>query len=205
MKKIITVTMACLIILSTFALYTPHALGEKENISATVDIAQDCINLNTTGKWINAYIELPAEFNVNNIQVSTIMLNDTIPAELQPTSIGDYDEDTIPDLMVTFNRTKIAEWLSSIITTYGNATLNLTGQAKTAFFAGTDTIAISNLAGDVDCDGKVGLYDATAMLVSYRSREDEPKWNPNADLAPPYGIINIFDFVTFLSHYGEKY
>lgn len=197
--------MACLMVLSTFALCAPHALGEKVSILATVDIAQDCINLNTTGKWINGYIELPVEYNVSDIVVSTILLNDTIPAELHPTSIGDYDNDAFPDLMVTFNRTKIVEWLLPKVATYGNVTLNLTGQLKIASFSGSDIIKVSRLFGDADCNGKVGLTDAVTMLVSYGRKEGDPTWNPNADVAPPYGIINIYDFVTFLSHYGEKY
>ena len=192
-------------ILSAFALYTPHALGEKENISATVDIAQDCINLNTTGKWITAYIEFPANYNVSDIQVTTISLNDTIPAEHQPTSIGDYDNDGIPDFMVIFNRTKIVDWISPKVATFANVTLTLVGLSRTGVFIGSDIVKVSHLVGDVDCNGSVGLTDAVTMLTSYGRKEDEPKWNPNADLAPPYGIINIYDFVTFLSHYGEKY
>lgn len=206
MKKIIWNMMACLMVLSTFALCTPHALGERVSISATVDIDPDCINLNTTGKWINGYIELIGEYNVSDIHVSTILLNDTVPAELHPTSIGDYDNDTFPDLMVTFNRTQIVEYILSKNVTHGNVTLTLTGQLyKIASFNGSDTIKVSSLVGDVDCDGEVKLYDAVTMLTSYGRREGAPTWNPNADIAPPYGIINIYDFVTFLYHYGEKY
>lgn len=205
MKKIIWITMAFLMVLSTFALCTPHALGEKASVSATVDIDPDCINLNTIGKWINGYIELPGEYNVSDILVSTILLNDTIPAELHPTSIGDFDNDTIPDLMVAFNRTQIVEYILSKSIIHGNVTLTLTGQSKIAFFNGSDIIKVSSLVGDADCDGDVDLNDAVTMLTSYGRREGEPTWNPNADIAPPYGIINIYDFVTFVSHYGEKY
>jgi len=35
------------------------------------------------------------------------MLNDTIPAEPRPVAIGDYDNDTIPDLMVKFDRSAV--------------------------------------------------------------------------------------------------
>jgi hypothetical protein len=192
-------------VLSAFAFCTPHVLGEKPSVSAIVDIGPECINLNTTGKWISVYIELPEDYNVSYIKVSTILLNDTIPAELQLTAIGDYDNDTSPDLMVTFNRTQIVEYILSKGIIQGNVSLTLTGESKTAFFNGSDTIRVSNMVGDIDCDGDVDLNDAVVMLTSYGCREGEPTWNANADVAPPYGIINIYDFVTFVYHYGEKY
>jgi hypothetical protein len=206
MKKMIWITMTCLMVLSAFALCTTHAAGERISVSATIDFDPDCIHLNTTGKWINAYIEVPGEYNVSDIAVRTILLNDTIPAELHPTSIGDYDNDTVPDLMVTFNRTQIVEYILSQNVTYGTVNLTLTGQfSKIASFNGSDTIKVSTLIGDVDCDGDVDLSDAVAMLVNYGCREGEPTWNPNADIAPPYGIINLYDIVTLIHHYGEKY
>jgi hypothetical protein len=205
MKKIIWIMMACLMVLSTFALYAPHALAEKVSVVATVDFAPDRINLNTTGGWINGYIELPEEYNVSDIAVSKILLNDTIPAELHPTSIGDYDNDTFPDLMVTFNRTKIIEYILFNGVTYGSVNLTLTGQTKIASFKGSDTINVSSLVGDIDCDGDVDVNDAVAMFSIYGSREGEPAWNPNADVIAPYGIINIYDCVALVYHYGEKY
>jgi len=81
-------------------------------ITATVDIHPQTLNLRSRGKWITAFIELPEDYNVADINVSSIMLNDTIPAELRPLAIGDYDEDGIPDLMVKFDR---AEVISCII------------------------------------------------------------------------------------------
>lgn len=43
------------------------------------------------------------------------------------------------------------------------------------------------------------------MHSSYGSRDGESNWNPEADLAPQYGIIDILDLVTIASHYGETY
>jgi hypothetical protein len=205
MKKIIWITMACLMVLSAFALHAPHVLAEKVNVVATVDFDADCINLNTTGGWINGYIELPEEYNVSDIAVSKILLNDTIPAELHPTIIGDYDNDTFPDLMVTFNRTQIVEYILFNSVTHGNVNLTLTGQTKIASFKGSDIIKVSSLVGDVDCDGDVDVNDAVAMFSIYGCKEGEPAWNSNADVIVPYGIINIYDCVSLIYHYGEKY
>jgi len=76
-------------------------------INATVDMNPKALNLRSRGKWITSYIELPEGYNVADINVSTIMLNDTIPAELRPVAIGDYDNDSVPDLMVKFARSAI--------------------------------------------------------------------------------------------------
>lgn len=78
---------------------------------ATIDIDPDTLNLNSTGNWITCYIELPDGYDVEDINISTILLNDTIPAENHPTNISDYDNDGIPDLMVKFDRQEVIDIL----------------------------------------------------------------------------------------------
>jgi len=78
-------------------------------IPATVDIDPDTLNLKSKGRWITAYIELPEGYDVNDINVSTVRLNDTIAAEQHPAEVGDHDEDGIPDLMVKFDRRAVID------------------------------------------------------------------------------------------------
>ena len=54
--------------------------------------------------WITAFIELPEGYNVQDINISTILLNDTIPAMPQSSTITDYDSDRTSDLMIKFER-----------------------------------------------------------------------------------------------------
>lgn len=73
-------------------------------IPATVDFHPKTLNRKSQGKWVTVYIELLDGYDVNNIDVSTVLLNGIIPAEDHPTGVGDYDGDGIPDLMVKFDR-----------------------------------------------------------------------------------------------------
>jgi len=59
--------------------------------------------------------------------------------------------------------------------------------------------------GDVNYDGIVDILDVAAMASIYHTKEGENGWMPQADLASPYGIIDIYDIVTCISHYHEEF
>lgn len=169
-------------------------------ISATVDIDPDTLNLKSKGKWITAYIELPGGYDVADINVSTITMNDIVPAELRPTAIGDYDNDTVPDLMVKFNRTAVSELILSEGISYGNVTLIITGFLNNGtLFAGSDVIR-ARMPGDVDCNGKVDIFDVVLVAVRYGMANPEPYYDINED-----GKIDIFDIVSVAVNYGKTY
>ncbi len=92
-----------------------------EEIEATIDIDPDSLNLNSKGKYVTVYIELPEEYGVHNIELSTvkiIKIGDTaveLPAEAHPSEIGDHDGDGLPDLMVKFCRHDLLEAILDII------------------------------------------------------------------------------------------
>lgn len=114
---------------------------------ATIDIDPDTLNLKSKGKWITAYIELPEGCDVADINVATILLNDTIPAELHPIEVGDYDKDTIPDLMVKFNRTEVISYIIESLgfepINFTEVTLTVTGQLHDGTpFMGSDVIRV---------------------------------------------------------------
>lgn len=69
----------------------------------------------------------------------------------------------------------------------------------------TDGTVLITMVADLNGDQKVDLYDAVLIAAAYGSKVGDPNWNPNADLAPQYGIINIYDAVTMAYHYGETY
>lgn len=85
--------------------------GWSALITAVIDIKPDTLNLDSEGKWVTCYIELPTPNSVNDIVVSAIIMNNVVYAESKPTEIGDYDGDTVPDLMIKFDRTAVQDLL----------------------------------------------------------------------------------------------
>lgn len=115
-----------------------------QKIEATVDIEPDTLNLDGKGKWITCYIELGESYDVADIDVSTIELNGTVPAEEKPADIGDYDEDNIPDLMVKFDRDSVQE----ILEVGDEVEIVITGELTGTSFEGTDTIRVIDKSND---------------------------------------------------------
>jgi hypothetical protein len=118
---------------------------------ANIDVNPDSLNLRSKGTWITAYIEFPEGFDVNNINVSSILLNNTIPVALSaPATIDDYDNDGIPDLMVKFDRTAVIQYILAHVNMTElieegsmTITLTITGKLEDGTpFKGTDTIRI---------------------------------------------------------------
>jgi hypothetical protein len=115
-------------------------------LAATVDIDPNSLNLRSEGQWITCYIELPESYNVQDIDVSSIQLNTTVSAEVKPTAIGDYDNDSIPDLMVKFDRAEVISYILANVNMNGRfKTIALTVTGKLyddTQFQGSDTIKI---------------------------------------------------------------
>ncbi|MFX0182946.1 MAG: M23 family metallopeptidase [Candidatus Hodarchaeota archaeon] len=110
-------------------------------IPATIDIDPDTLNRNSTGKWITCYFELPTGhgYNIEDINISTILLNEAVPAEDHPTNISDYDEDGMPDLMVKFGRQNV----TGILETGENVAITVAGELFDGTrFEGVDYIRV---------------------------------------------------------------
>jgi hypothetical protein len=92
-------------------------LGDTcDPVYATVDINPNSLNLKSKSdkNAITAYIELPPEAKVSQIDIKTVVLDvngSMIAAQLRPTSIGDHDRDRIADLMVKFDRQAVIKAL----------------------------------------------------------------------------------------------
>ncbi len=97
--------------------WSPH-------IEASFDFDPNTLNIKSKGKWVTVYIELPVGYDVTSIDLSTVYLMENILAESKPTSVGDYDNDGIPDLMLKFDRTRV----QSSVTPGEVVEINILGQ-----------------------------------------------------------------------------
>ncbi len=108
-------------------------------ISADIIFDPDTLNLKSKGRWITVYIELFEGFDVNNIDITTILLNEVLSAETSPIEINDYDGDGISDLMVKFDRAS----LYSLLTVGDAIEVVVSGNLVDGnYFYGTDIISV---------------------------------------------------------------
>jgi hypothetical protein len=63
----------------------------------------------------------------------------------------------------------------------------------------TDT---GTIAGDINADGKVDIYDAILLANAYASKPGDPNWNPNADINKD-NIVDIYDAIVLANNYGK--
>jgi len=92
--------------------------------------------------------------------------------------------------MVTFNREEIATLILSRGITFCNVDLTINGKFLDGkYFEGTATVKISDLYGDINCDGAVSLQDLVILAKAYGSSMDDPSWNDNANFAAPWNTI----------------
>jgi hypothetical protein len=112
-------------------------------LNASVDIDPDTLKKTSQGAPITAYIELPGGYDVNNIDVSTVVLGwqeQSVQAEPSPTKVGDHDGDGIADLMAKFSRAAVVAMLGEHL---GDTTLHVAGTLTDGWvFEGWDTIRV---------------------------------------------------------------
>ena len=175
------------------------------SVSASIDVDPYILNLKSKGKWITVYVELPEGYDVVDINASTIMLNGTVPVDLcAPIVIGDYDNDSVPDLMVGFNGTLVSDFILSSGVVFGNVTLTLTGELYSGtFFEGSDIILVSALTGDINVDGKVDMRDLSIVALAFGSYPGDPRWNPEADINGD-NKIDMRDLVFICKNFGKQ-
>ena len=174
-------------------------------VIANVDINPQSLNLKSRGRWITCYVELPEGYNVSDVDISTIMLDTTISADLSVSIvIGDYDNDAVLDLMVCFNRTVVAEYILSKNVVFGNITLEVSGKLYNgAEFIGTDTVLVSALLGDINVDGTVDLQDIYMAALAFGESPGRPKWNPQADINNDE-TIDLYDIYLIAKNFGKQ-
>ncbi len=108
------------------------------SINATINFDPDTLNKTSKGNWVVVYIELPDGYKPGDIDVSSILLQGTIPAETWPYAVGDHDKNGIPDLMVKFKRSEVINILSN----GEQVTVHVKGKVGSMMFEGQDNIRV---------------------------------------------------------------
>lgn len=104
------------------------------------------LNLKSRGRWITVYIELTEGYSVSDINVSSVVMNGDIKVDpAAPVTIGDYNDNGVPDLMVKFRKDAV---ISHILHTIGvpngfvNFTIGVMGMVNEAVFGGYAVIRV---------------------------------------------------------------
>ena len=180
-------------------------LWQAEEIHACIDIDPDALNLESKGQWITAYIQLPEGYEAEDIDATTILLNETVSPVLDPKYefvtnpseyLIDHNEDGILERMVKFDRAEVMALLS-----VGEATLTITGEVDGTPFEGTDTVKVL-FPGDVDDDGDCDRYDYGLFAEAYGTSVDDAAYVLFADFNEDQNI-DRYDYGILAEYYGE--
>lgn len=162
MKRLLVICLAVVLALGLVIVAFPAqpTMSQPPTIEATVDFDPDTLNLTSEGKWITCYIELPESYDVEEIDISSVMvkLYETVPALAHPTKVGDYDSDGVPDLMVRFERAAV----QGIVPTGGEVKVTVSGELTDGtLFEGTDMIGtMTDYVGKSTIINRFGLEDS---------------------------------------------
>jgi len=138
-------------------------------VTATVNIHPHMLNLRSKGKWITAHIELPEGYNLEDIDVSTIMLNDVVTAE--------SSQVTRRKLRVRFDRSEVIALLPQI----GEAELTITGTLFIGTpFEGSDTIRVKCMHAVAQNYGQTfSLLSLTGIIAVAGVHQYKKRKQPN--------------------------
>jgi hypothetical protein len=72
------------------------------DVLAVVNVDPAAVNLGRRGNWVTAFLELPPPLDLSQVVVATLRLNRASTADPVHHTIGDVDQDGIPDMTIKF-------------------------------------------------------------------------------------------------------
>lgn len=173
-------------------------------VHVCMDYQPDVMKLNSVGKLLFVCVEPSEAFNLSEVDVSSLRLNGTISPESESVRTEDYDGDTVPELVMTFNWTEISELALSEHIMHGNLVLALDGQlCDGTSFEGSDAVIV-RMPGDVCIDGKVDMRDISMAANAFGCCLGQSRWNAVADENED-NRIDLRDIGLIARHFGENY
>gem|GEM_PF-2731729 len=109
----------------------------NEFINGSLELEPATLNLNSNGNYVTAHISLPTGYNVQNIDIASLRLENSIPALSHPTATCDHNK-----LMVKFDRQALIDYIKSKGITSGKVTLTVTGNIGSNSFRASGKIRV---------------------------------------------------------------
>jgi len=149
-------------------------------IVATLDIRPDNLNVARGGRWLTAWVELPAEFDPARILVSSVRLGGTAPADPEQFAIKDHDHNGIPELSLKFDRSAVIAGLGP----GGAAELVVTGNLEGGRpFIGQIALPVSIQSNEITARKSTATSTTLTTWGDIKSRLGVPhgsRWKPAA-------------------------
>ncbi|HGJ67471.1 TPA: hypothetical protein ENS27_19085 [bacterium] len=145
-----------------------HINQFPEPIPITINIDPNTLNLKDKGKWITCYIQLPDGYNVEDIDLSSIKMEDTFTVE------HSNIQDDI--LMVKFSRNELINYVKTLGLTYpADVILELIGEfTDGTTFSGSDTIRVIEPMNNKKAPAEAEF----ALLLAYPQPSNPEVWIP---------------------------
>ncbi len=166
-------------------------------LKGMIDIDPDTLNIGSEGTWITCYIELPAGYDVNDINQNTVFITKIqdsaitpIPISAEPTQIGDHDSDGTPDLMVKFDRSEVEK-----VVTVGDKKITVNfSLVDSTKFEGSDVTRVINAPFTKDkmrvLKNKINISKGEKAKIIYKVEENAQVkisiFNMNGELISEY-------------------
>jgi parallel beta-helix repeat protein len=143
---------------------------------------------------VNATVQnqgnLEETFNVTLYANTTIIASQAVTLASGNSSIITFAWNTSSQVYGNYN-----------ISAYAWPVLDETYTTDNNFTGGTVKVTI---AGDINGDFIVDIYDAILLAGAYNSVPTSPNWNPNADINGDI-IVDIYDAIILANHYNQHY
>lgn len=113
------------------------AFRTATGVSLSVELDPDVLNLKSHAPWLTAYLE-PTGVRALDIDISTLRIAGSVPAETKSATVGDHDGNGVSDLTVKFSRAAL-----DLLLTPGWHELAVTGSTIHGdAFRGTDRVRV---------------------------------------------------------------
>jgi hypothetical protein len=165
---------------------------------AARDIAPNKLNVGEDRPFrLNTTVQNQGEFD-ETIGTITLYANDTVIGTRSATAVTSRN---LRGVVIVGDTTGLAKGnyeLKAVASTVSGET----DTADNTYIH--DTMILITLAGDLDGDHDVDIFDIVKMAGAYGTSEGDPKYDAYADIDDD-GDVDIFDIVAAAGNYGESW